>query len=149
MVDEVTGVGASRTWSRSLTEAEQRCAETGQAAAVVVIGLDELDVVASRQGQGAADDLLRRSAKVLESVKRDGDVLCRLGEGEFGILVTDGDHHVSLSLAQRVGIDLQREGVRASVGQAMRSAEGGLEAAFLRAVAAVHRATASKHTASA
>ena len=149
MVDAVTGVGASRAWSRGLTEAEHRCAETGQSASVIVVGLDELGTVASSQGQPAAEDLLRRTAKVLESAARDGDVLCRLGGGEFGLLVTDGDHNVSMTLAQRVGVNLQREGIRASVGQAMRSAEGGLEAAFLRAVAAVHRASASKRTASA
>ncbi|HWW54473.1 MAG TPA: GGDEF domain-containing protein, partial [Acidimicrobiales bacterium] len=148
MVDEVTGVGASRAWGRGLTEAEQRCAETGQPASVVVIGFDDLGVVASTHGQAAAEDLLRRGAKVLESVARDSDVVCRLGGGEFGILVTEGDHNVSSSLAQRVGANLQREGIRASVGQAMRSAEGGLEAAFLRAVAAV-RASASRRTASA
>jgi diguanylate cyclase (GGDEF)-like protein len=148
LVDELTGVGARRAWSDGLAEAEQRYAETGRTAAVLVVGLDELGSLRVN-GQAGAEQLLRRAAAVLRAVVNGDGLLCRLGGNEFGILVPDVDQRASLTLAQRVGATLQHEGIRASVGQAMRSAEGGLEAAFLRALSAVQRSSAQKPAATA
>ncbi|MDP9824354.1 sensor domain-containing diguanylate cyclase [Kineosporia succinea] len=53
---------------------------------VVMIDLDELRAVNDARGQGAGDDLIRRTARALADVVPDGSFTARLGGDEFVVL---------------------------------------------------------------
>ena len=60
----------------------------GQPVLLVFIGLDGLSAVRERNGSEAADRLVADSARVLKMVVRRSDVLARVGDDQFCVLLT-------------------------------------------------------------
>jgi diguanylate cyclase len=99
-------------------------------ASLVAIDLDELKRVNDREGHGAGDRLLLRTAQVIDSTRRAADVVARLGGDEFGVLAVECDEPAAKVLADRLRGALESAGIRASVGHATRQPTGTLAQAW-------------------
>jgi diguanylate cyclase (GGDEF)-like protein len=65
---------------------------------VVVADVDKLKVANDTKGHAAGDEILRRTATVLQSTFRAADILARIGGDEFAVLLPDTD----LAMAQKI-----------------------------------------------
>ena len=137
--DPLTGLGNRRAWEWMLAAEEERCSRFDRPAAVLCIDLDGLKETNDLYGHAAGDDLLRRAAVAISSAVRAHDVVARLGGDEFGILAIESDTRTARRLAKRISRALETEGVRASIGMAVRGQQG-LEAAVADADAAMYSA---------
>jgi diguanylate cyclase (GGDEF)-like protein len=138
LTDPLTGVGNRRAWDRLLEVEEARCRRYGSVASLVAIDLDELKRVNDREGHGAGDRLLLRTAQVIDSSRRAADVVARLGGDEFGVLAVECDEPAAKVLADRLRGALESAGIRASIGHATRQPTGTLAQAWSAADAEMY-----------
>jgi diguanylate cyclase (GGDEF)-like protein/PAS domain S-box-containing protein len=89
LYDPLTGLPNRRYLLEHLTEAQRRSAEKADRLAVLFLDLDGFKEVNDTFGHEAGDEVLRITAKRLQSVLRRGDVVARLGGDEF-VVVAEG-----------------------------------------------------------
>lgn len=118
--DVLTGLINRHAWNRMLKIEEERCQRYGNPAYVVLIGLDGLKNINASLGHDAGDKLIRRTGKVIRKSVRDSDVVARLDGDQFGILGTPCSPVTAEQILTRVRKALERAGVRASMGMAVR-----------------------------
>jgi diguanylate cyclase (GGDEF)-like protein len=87
--DTLTGLPNRRYLLEHLSQAQQRSAEKSEQVAVFFLDLDGFKQVNDTFGHEAGDEVLRVTAKRLQSVLRRGDVVARLGGDEF-VVVAEG-----------------------------------------------------------
>jgi len=138
MRDGLTSLYNRRGWEQLLGKEEGRCRRYGHPACVIAVDLDELKKVNDNQGHAAGDTLLKTTARAILATVRDTDVAARLGGDEFGILAIESDAAAAASLVDRLRARLLADGVKASIGLAMRRPDGGLSAAAVEADAAMY-----------
>ncbi len=132
--------------SRCLDEAGRR----GGSVALLCIDLDRFKPVNDLLGHAAGDALLVQVARRMGRELPPGDMLARTGGDEFVVVCADGDRpgraaDLAARLIEVVSRPFELEGrtveVGASVGVALYPADGGTEAALLRAAdTALYRA---------
>jgi diguanylate cyclase (GGDEF)-like protein len=118
--DPITGLFNRQGWERMLRFEEEHCVRYGNSAFLVLADLDGLKSINRSQGVEGGDKLLRRTAKVLRKTFRNCDVVARIGIDEFGILGTPCNPVIAEELLRRVRKELERGGIRASLGMATR-----------------------------
>ncbi|SDR75793.1 GGDEF domain-containing protein [Pseudomonas oryzae] len=133
LTDAMTHLYNRGGWEQLLDAEEARCRRYGHSAVVLMIDLDELKRVNDSQGHAAGDALIVRTAHALRRAVREIDIVARLGGDEFGVIgvgcgVAGGD-----VLRARVEAELASDGIRASIGLALREARDGLREAWVRA----------------
>jgi diguanylate cyclase (GGDEF)-like protein/PAS domain S-box-containing protein len=87
--DPLTGLANRVFFEARLESASQRMAVAAKKFAVVVVDLDRFDRVNTTAGEAAGDRLLGAVADRLAACVRPGDVVARLGDDEFALLVGD------------------------------------------------------------
>ncbi|BCR05749.1 hypothetical protein DESUT3_28180 [Desulfuromonas versatilis] len=102
MVDELTGLYNRRFFFTESRLALGRAVRYRRPVAFLLIGLDRFEAVHDSFGQPACNMVLRDIAKTLLSQLRESDVLARVGEDEFAVLVSETDLEGSLQLANRL-----------------------------------------------
>jgi diguanylate cyclase (GGDEF)-like protein/PAS domain S-box-containing protein len=132
-----------------ITQARRRGASLG----VLFIDLDDFKMVNDTQGHAAGDELLKETARRLQSALRDGDTVARISGDEFAVILSDlarpDDAAIVAQkildrLAAPVEIRGQEAAVTASVGIATFPADGDNAEALLGAAdAAMYRAKQS------
>jgi diguanylate cyclase (GGDEF)-like protein len=133
LVDPLTGLSNRRAWNKLLAREEERCRRYGHPTAVFMLDLDDLKEVNDAAGHAAGDALLIGAAAALRDAVRDADVVARIGGDEFGIIAVECDGTGAEQLLTRIRDALDRRGVRASVGIALREPTHGLERAWQEA----------------
>lgn len=128
--DALTGLRNRRGWEVALEHEHQRSQRYSSTPSVVVVEVD---------GQGSGDDLLCRCADALKSGVRPGDVVARLGGGEFGVLAVECDPAAARALVVRLRVQLRNELVPAGVGAATRRTGEDLLGTWRRAQAEAQR----------
>lgn len=147
LTDALTEVGNRRSWDAALATEEVRAARYATAAAVLVLDLDGLKTLNDVEGHQSGDQLLRRTAALVQGRLRSCDVLARLGGDEFGVLLPETELRGALVLADQLRDVLAQEGITASLGVGARGGRGGedgLRAAWRQADAAMYLDKASK-----
>lgn len=129
--------------------------ETGKTTACFVIRLDAADRAVTRQGPAMAEEIHLRTAERIASVLREGDMVARLADGSFAVVlaaVRRLDLEICIQLAARlqsaiaqpISVEAQRLYVTASVGFCLAAraplptGKALLEAAELAAEEALH-----------
>jgi diguanylate cyclase (GGDEF)-like protein/PAS domain S-box-containing protein len=104
IMDALTGI-----YNRTFFEAELE--RIGRArlypVSVVVADLDNMKQVNDRFGHPAGDELLKRTATVLQAVFRSADILARIGGDEFAVLLPETDAVTAAHLLERIHAKLQ------------------------------------------
>ncbi|MCL5994570.1 MAG: GGDEF domain-containing protein [Chloroflexi bacterium] len=69
---------------------------------IVVFDIDGMKCTNDTEGHSAGDELLRRTATVLRSVCRQGDIIARIGGDEFALLLPQTDNGVAVAILDRL-----------------------------------------------
>jgi diguanylate cyclase (GGDEF)-like protein len=100
--DPLTGVSTRRTLEKRLTEAHQRCCESGAAMAVILCDLDHFKRINDTFGHPAGDAALVAVAGELKQMRREEDLCCRYGGEEFVLLLEATVGDAGLVIAERL-----------------------------------------------
>ena len=141
--DPLTGLTNRRVFTAACETAVAGAQQSGSAAAVLMIDLDDFKGLNDTHGHLAGDEVLRTVGHRLRDAVRSGDTVARLGGDEFGVVLhsvrsADDARRVAaeveevLGVPMRVGAEMWT--VSASVGWAISSG-GGLSAQDLVAAA--------------
>ncbi|MGG6314369.1 diguanylate cyclase domain-containing protein [Paenibacillus macerans] len=85
-----------------LQQAMADCARKNGRLAVVYLEIEGLQPARERLGQVAEDELLIRIAEMLQGGLPEGAELCRMGDGEFALLLKDGTEREAARLAAKL-----------------------------------------------
>lgn len=139
MRDALTSLYSRRGWDQLLEKEEKRCQRYGHPACVFSIDLNNMKNVNDTQGHAAGDELLKCTGQSLLAVTRLCDVVARVGGDEFAILAVECDQSSAQSLMVKLRSELDRAGIKASFGLAMRDHGSGLEPAWREADQEMYR----------
>ena len=126
----------------------------GRSFSLVIVSLDGLDRLREAAGQEAVRAAARGVVAAVSRVVRDADVLARVSDREFYVLLPETDHFGALMFVRRAGDELRREpavralGERAPLVAAMGAATFPLDGMDFDELRAVCRARQEAHRAS-
>jgi diguanylate cyclase (GGDEF)-like protein len=129
MMDQLTGLYNRRGWDQLLAAEENRCRTFGTPASVLSIDLDGLKRVNDSGGHAKGDELICRAARAIQAAVRSQDVVARVGGDEFVVLGVGCNLAGGERLRERIGENLAKVAVDASLGLATRRPTEGLLAA--------------------
>lgn len=84
--DELTGAWNRRYFSRFLDAAIEQAREARRTLTLLYFDIDDFKVYNDRYGHAAGDEILVETVRLLESVIRPGDKVCRIGGDEFVVI---------------------------------------------------------------
>ena len=115
ITDPLTGLGNRSYVHAALAAAVAQAREQGLPLALLVIDVDQLRAINDMRGQPAGDQLLQVAGARLRELARGADVCCRIGGGEFALLMpglgqrdAEGAFH-RLAAAMRVPVAIDGE----------------------------------------
>jgi diguanylate cyclase (GGDEF)-like protein len=100
-LDELTGLPNRRQLSVHLRASVTRAMEGGTPDAVVMFDLDHFKVINDTHGHEIGDEVLVRTARIIQTAMREGDVLGRWGGEEFLALLEGTSAAEALTVADR------------------------------------------------
>lgn len=89
--DALTGLPNRLALARAISAQLERLRRGGRGGALVYIDLANFSLVNDTCGHVAGDTLLRQVSRLLASVIHSGDLLARVGNDEFAVLLRDAD----------------------------------------------------------
>jgi diguanylate cyclase (GGDEF)-like protein len=123
--DPLTQLRNRRAFDEVFTSETVRFARYGRPLSILVIDLDHFKSINDQFGHEAGDDVLCRTARIIEASIRDIDTAARFGGEEFVVLLPETDIRSAIDVAERIrstvaesDIDFRgrRIPVRASIG---------------------------------
>ena len=127
--DALTGLANARSFGERLAVELARARRSGAAVCVAYIDIDNFKAVNDRFGHAAGDELLRRTASLIQQSLRAGDLSARLGGDEFGVALWEVERAAAEAVAKRLvwrvgefDTDYPGAGVGASIGIAFLEA---------------------------
>ena len=140
-LDSVTGLLAPRAFRSRLAEEVERARRYQRELCAVVISIDDFAALELRHGFRAGDELLRAVGNRLGATTRTHDLLGRIGQAEFGLLLPDTSADAALPGLERLLVELEVSGdgtIRAAgASMGVASLERGMSAEGLLASAQV------------
>ncbi|MEX0885385.1 MAG: GGDEF domain-containing protein [Phycisphaeraceae bacterium] len=91
MRDELTGVWNRRYFSRFLDRLLERAARDRSQVTLLVFDIDNFKHYNDRYGHPAGDEILRETARLMQSFVRSHDVVARIGGDEFAVIFWDAE----------------------------------------------------------
>jgi diguanylate cyclase (GGDEF)-like protein len=143
--DEVTGLPDRRAWQQVIAGAQARHQRLADPTVIAVVGLDELPSVRETLGPSATDAYLQATADACREVVRDSDVVARLEDDEFGLLLNGCEQAGAEAMIARLHLQLAGAGVTASIGWAAAHPELGFPAALEAAADDLRAARRQRH----
>jgi diguanylate cyclase (GGDEF)-like protein len=121
LTDPVTGVASMAVWNENLAREDHRFTRYRRPVTVVLAELDGLETVVALMGPAAADRLIGPVGAALRRGARVSDLVARIGEARFAILLPETDEVAATNYAERVraACDLWLAAGRSSVRLAM------------------------------
>jgi diguanylate cyclase len=114
--DPLTQLYNRRGWERLVEHEEERHRRYGHPACMLSIDLDRLKEINDTQGHLAGDELICRTARVIQHAVRSPDVAARLGGDEFAILATECDQYGARTLLERLKEGFASQNIEVSLG---------------------------------
>jgi len=130
LVDKLTQTFNRRAFDRILTAEEARCARHNHSACVICVDIDGLRMINDQEGRDKGDALLLRTAAIMKRACRGYDVVSRTGEDEFAILAVECGLKGAKGIYDRINSGLEKDGIKATLGIALRNAATGLPRTF-------------------
>lgn len=109
--DPLTNLPTFQPFSRRLYEEFRYLKQTGGSMAVVLIDVNDLGGINEQFGTEAGDRVLQHVTTCLQTSKRMNDVVARMGDDEFGMLLLDCDAKGARTFVDRVQEWLARESI--------------------------------------
>ena len=91
MKDELTGGWNRRYFGRFLETILARAERERFRVTLMVFDIDDFKIYNDRYGHAAGDDILRETARLMQAVVRDQDVVARIGGDEFAVIFWDAE----------------------------------------------------------
>jgi diguanylate cyclase (GGDEF)-like protein len=88
-VDALTGLPNRTVWTEALETERVRRARYRRPVVVMNVDINELKETNQRFGRPAGDEVLRGAASVLRHNLRDADLVARIGDDEFGVILVE------------------------------------------------------------
>ncbi len=85
-IDDLTGAYNRRYFDRFMAAALDQAHKNRHALTLLVFDIDDFKVFNDRYGHGAGDEILRETVRLLRSVIRPTDRVCRIGGDEFAVI---------------------------------------------------------------
>lgn len=89
MRDELTGVWNRRYFNRFLKRILEKARSDRQQVTLMVFDIDDFKSYNDRYGHATGDEILSETARLMQSVVRDHDVVARIGGDEFAVIFWD------------------------------------------------------------
>jgi diguanylate cyclase (GGDEF)-like protein len=126
VADLLTHLPTFQHFQRRLNEEFQRSRRMGKRVAVVLIDVNNLTAVNKEYGVRAGDEVLRHVARAVDETRRYNDVVSRLGDDEFGVVLLDCGEEGVKAFIDRLEERLARESALAEVEGRMISLWAGI-----------------------
>jgi diguanylate cyclase (GGDEF)-like protein len=115
--DALTGLPTFHPFSEHLLQEFQATKRHGKPLSVVLIDINGLADINKQFGDAVGDQALVRVAECLTETKRTFDVLARLGDDEFGLVLVDSGRDGAVAYVDRVYERLARDAIRSGTKQ--------------------------------
>jgi diguanylate cyclase (GGDEF)-like protein len=77
-----------------------------EAAGLLVLAIDDIDTIRGANGSLAAEGVIRGVAERLSAGSRKGDVVARIADDTFAVLLRDVERHVAFEISKRLRAEL-------------------------------------------
>jgi diguanylate cyclase (GGDEF)-like protein len=124
--DLLTDLPTFNYFSRRLGDEFARSRRMGRHIAIVLIDVNNLTAVNKEYGVRAGDEVLRHVARAVDGTRRYHDIVARLGDDEFGVLLLDTAEAGVAAFIERLEDRLARESASADVAGRMVSLWAGV-----------------------
>jgi diguanylate cyclase (GGDEF)-like protein len=148
--DVVTGVCNRTLFGEHLGQGIERAKRHGQVLAVLILDVDGLESTKHALGRETVDELLNQMARVLTQSVRKSDVVGRIGDDQFAVMLDDiGKAQHAFIVAGKIADRMNRPwtvedrevSLKVGVGAACYPDDGiDVEALLMNAAAAAHAA---------
>jgi diguanylate cyclase (GGDEF)-like protein len=135
--DLLTQLPTFQHFQRRLQDEFVRSRRAGRQVSIVLIDVNNLTAVNKEYGVKAGDEVLRHVAKAADGTRRYNDVVARLGDDEFGVLLLDSGEDGVSAFINRLEERLARESAQTEVGGRGISLWAGVCTGFATSVAAM------------
>ena len=113
--DLLTDLPTYNYFQRRLGDEFARSRRMGRHISVVLIDVNNLTAVNKEYGVRAGDEVLRHVSKAVDGTRRYHDIVARLGDDEFGVLLLDSGEEGVTAFIERLEDRLARESAVADV----------------------------------
>ncbi|NND59513.1 MAG: sensor domain-containing diguanylate cyclase [Gammaproteobacteria bacterium] len=100
-VDELTSLSNRRGFNMIATQSLQMCARNNRCASLLMVDIRGFAEINQRISSACGDKVLVEFAQMLKASFRDSDVISRLGDDKFCVLLTDSDFENSWNSVER------------------------------------------------
>ncbi|VAW73018.1 diguanylate cyclase/phosphodiesterase (GGDEF & EAL domains) with PAS/PAC sensor(s) [hydrothermal vent metagenome] len=100
--DPLTGISNRSALDEMMQRELSHARRQGSSCAMIILDIDHFKKINDKYGHITGDCALKNVASMMDSCKRDGDLLFRYGGEEFVILMRDTDEDGALLLAERI-----------------------------------------------
>jgi diguanylate cyclase (GGDEF)-like protein len=114
--DMLTELPTFTHFQRRLNDEFARARRAGRQVSVVLIDVNNLTAVNKEYGVRAGDEVLRHVAKAVDGTRRYNDIVGRLGDDEFGVILLDSGESGVEAFIERLEERLARESAATEVG---------------------------------
>jgi diguanylate cyclase (GGDEF)-like protein len=101
-LDPLTELMGRQEFERRLENLVNDASASSRAHALLYIDIDQFKLINDTSGHSAGDNLIKTIAECLAHELFTGDMLCRLGGDEFGVLLSNTDTFEACSVANRL-----------------------------------------------
>lgn len=99
--DELTGVASRQVFDLNLQQAMKRRQRDGAPVSIIVMDIDRFKLINDTHGHLNGDLALQETARIMQSIMRDSDTLCRWGGDEFIVIAQNCDIHDATVIAEK------------------------------------------------
>jgi len=125
-LDPVTRLSGLGGFVRAGKELFQKAQSNGHDLSVTALDIDEFDALRRQHGETFANLVLLRTAQVLSATVRREDVVARVGEGEFAVLIPNGTREQAMNQCERLREKIAAEPLPTPQGKISVTASFGL-----------------------
>lgn len=125
-VDPLTGLKSLAGFVAASRDLHQRARQTGTDLSVAALDIDGFPALQRDHGTAVTDALLKRTAALLQSSARTGDVAARVGDSEFALLLPQFSRDQAMALCERLRERIAAEPITTPAGPVAVTASIGL-----------------------